>query len=238
MSQLSQQLGCPVVPVSSKRGIGIDELKERLDGLVTGRIPVLTHEHSSCTAGCTGCTGCTFSARYDWAARVSESTVTMPAGLGERTSKIDRLVTNPVIGTFVFLGIMLGVFYLIFSLASVPMDLIDGLFSTVGGFVDQVLSASRIPVFLWPAVAGTVSMLTFLGSYWAARIRWTKISTAAAVAVSGLVACLPEDDFRSLMVDGVVAGVGGVVIFLPQMCILFFSFQYWKTPAIWPAPLS
>ncbi|MCH2211798.1 MAG: ferrous iron transporter B [Fuerstiella sp.] len=219
LSQLSQQLGCPVVPVSSKRGTGIDELKEKLDGLVTGRIPVLTEEHSSCTAGCTGCT---FSARYDWAARVSESTVALPAGLGERTSKIDRVLTNPVMGTLVFLGIMLGVFYLIFSLASVPMDLIDGVFSTVGGFVDQVISANRVPVFLWPGVAGLVSMLIFLGSYRAARIRWTKISTVAAVAVSGLVACLPEDDFRSLMIDGVVAGVGGVVIFLPQICILFF----------------
>ncbi len=33
---------------------------------------------------------------------------------------------------------------------------------------------------------------------------------------------LPESDLRSLIVDGVVAGVGGVVVFLPQILILYF----------------
>ena len=33
---------------------------------------------------------------------------------------------------------------------------------------------------------------------------------------------LPEGDFRSLIVDGVLAGVGGVVVFLPQILTLFF----------------
>jgi len=33
---------------------------------------------------------------------------------------------------------------------------------------------------------------------------------------------LPEGDFSSLMVDGVIGGVGGIVIFLPQILMLFF----------------
>jgi ferrous iron transport protein B len=33
---------------------------------------------------------------------------------------------------------------------------------------------------------------------------------------------LPESDLRSLLTDGVIAGVGGVVIFLPQILILYF----------------
>jgi ferrous iron transport protein B len=32
---------------------------------------------------------------------------------------------------------------------------------------------------------------------------------------------LPEGDLKSLVVDGVVAGVGSVLVFLPQICILF-----------------
>ena len=32
---------------------------------------------------------------------------------------------------------------------------------------------------------------------------------------------LPEGDFRSLLVDGVIAGVGGVLVFLPQIILLF-----------------
>lgn len=34
-------------------------------------------------------------------------------------------------------------------------------------------------------------------------------------------ALLPEGDFRGLVVDGVIAGVGSVVVFLPQIAILF-----------------
>src|SRR5688572_27015468 len=32
---------------------------------------------------------------------------------------------------------------------------------------------------------------------------------------------IPEGDLRSLLVDGVIAGVGAVVVFLPQICLLF-----------------
>lgn len=34
-------------------------------------------------------------------------------------------------------------------------------------------------------------------------------------------ALLPPGDLRSLLVDGVIAGVGAVVVFLPQICLLF-----------------
>ena len=33
---------------------------------------------------------------------------------------------------------------------------------------------------------------------------------------------LPYGPFRSLLVDGVIAGVGGILVFLPQICFLFF----------------
>ena len=32
---------------------------------------------------------------------------------------------------------------------------------------------------------------------------------------------MPEGDFRSLLVEGVIAGVGGVLVFLPQIILLF-----------------
>ncbi|MEZ5707814.1 MAG: ferrous iron transporter B [Blastomonas sp.] len=46
---------------------------------------------------------------------------------------------------------------------------------------------------------------------------------AAAGALSELaIAALPPGFFRSLVVDGAIAGVGSVVVFLPQIVILFF----------------
>lgn len=41
--------------------------------------------------------------------------------------------------------------------------------------------------------------------------------------LGGFVASIiPEGPIQSLLVDGVVAGIGGTVIFLPQICLLFF----------------
>ena len=117
---------------------------------------------------------------------------------------------------------MLAVFYLIFSLAGVPMDLVDGVFSSLGDWANSIIPDGSVSRVVWFPVAAGLSMLLFAGSYLAARVRWSKTSLAVAVLVSIGVGLLPLEDFRSLVVDGVVAGVGGVVIFLPQICILFF----------------
>ncbi len=37
-------------------------------------------------------------------------------------------------------------------------------------------------------------------------------------------------DLQSLLVNGVI-GVGGILVFLPQICILFLRCPFWKTPA-------
>ncbi|PQO42020.1 ferrous iron transport protein B [Blastopirellula marina] len=42
------------------------------------------------------------------------------------------------------------------------------------------------------------------------------------IAANGVDAALPDGALKSLLKDGVIAGVGGVLVFLPQICILFF----------------
>ncbi len=46
---------------------------------------------------------------------------------------------------------------------------------------------------------------------------------SATASVSGIIgALLPDGWFKSLLVDGVIAGAGGVLVFLPQIVILYF----------------
>lgn len=219
VDKLAAELHCPVVPVSAKTGRGVPELKKLLHERLSSPLPVLQTEHQSCT---TGCTGCQFSARYDWAERVSKAAVHSPDMLGRRTAAVDKLLTNPVVGVFAFLAVMLGVFYLIFSMASVPMDLVDETFASLGEWANQQLPETISNRALWFGGVFAVSMSLLAGSYWAARIRWSRTSTAIAIVTSAVVALLPLEDFRSLLVDGVIGGIGGVLIFLPQICILFF----------------
>ncbi|MCP5473000.1 MAG: ferrous iron transport protein B [Sinobacteraceae bacterium] len=48
------------------------------------------------------------------------------------------------------------------------------------------------------------------------------IDGGIAALADGLDAMLPDGVLKSLLVDGIVAGVGGVLVFLPQILILFF----------------
>jgi ferrous iron transport protein B len=48
------------------------------------------------------------------------------------------------------------------------------------------------------------------------------IESATAALVEGVNALLPDGPLRSLLADGIIAGVGSVIVFLPQIVILFF----------------
>lgn len=77
------------------------------------------------------------------------------------------------------------------------------------------------PLWGWMAFLGVMALIFFcIFTVAAYPMDW--IDNAFA-AISGVVnATLPDGDLRSLLTDGVIAGVGGVVIFLPQILVLYF----------------
>ncbi len=86
----------------------------------------------------------------------------------------------------------------------------------------QRLDALVLHRFWGPLVFAGVVALVFQSIFaWAVPLM---DGTEAAIAASGnyLAAALPESWFRSLLLDGVWAGVGSVMVFLPQILILFF----------------
>ena len=93
-----------------------------------------------------------------------------------RSEKIDRLLTHKYLGIPIFLGIMLLIFWLTFSVLGAPLqDLLDSWIGVGTNWLEGVLIS-----------AGT--------SEWV----------------------------RSLLIDGVCAGVGSVLSFLPIIVLLFF----------------
>ena len=112
-------------------------------------------------------------ARYAWIQSICDKAVTRPGHQHFSTvsDRIDTIVTHRFFGWITFLGAMTLMFFFIFTIAQVPMDWLDSMFTGL--------------------------------SNWAAHR-------------------LPDSDFRSLITDGVIAGVGRVVIFLPQILILYF----------------
>lgn len=89
---------------------------------------------------------------------------------------------------------------------------------TVSDKLDQWLLH---PVWGW-----VVFLVTMFAVFWAifsfAQIPMGWIEAGQGVIATWVENLVPEGDLRSLLVDGVIGGVGGVVIFLPQIVLLFF----------------
>ncbi len=109
--------------------------------------------------------------RYEWINTVVKQSVAIEDPEKKYLSdKVDSIIVHPLWGTLIFLAIMTVIFQSIFLWASIPMGLIDSLFTWL---------SSEVSVLLEPG------------------------------------------DLQSLLVDGIIPGVGSVVIFVPQIAILF-----------------
>jgi ferrous iron transport protein B len=160
-STLSQRLGVPVVPIVARQGRGLDALREALSvtGLERPRdLPTVDATIETVAA---------------WADTVSAAVSTGSSGHARDpvAERYDRLLTHPVIGLAAFFAVMGSLFWMLFSLAAVPMDLIEAIFSQLGRLIE---------------------------------------------------AFLPAGPVRDLLAQGVVGGIAGTVVFLPQICLLFF----------------
>ncbi len=87
------------------------------------------------------------------------------------SSKLDRILTHPVYGYLIFIGVLFVIFQFIFSLANYPMDWIELFFMKLS--------------------------------------EWTS-------------AALPSGILNKLLSQGLIPGIGGVTVFIPQIALLFF----------------
>lgn len=156
--KFGENLGCPVVAVHPRTGDGINPLHEALDHPTTSTALPDIEQYSEVN---------------DWANDLIASSVGGKLAIsgGTLTDRLDAAFTHPILGFLVFGSVMASLFWVIFTLAAFPMDLVDLVFGHAGQFVENVL---------------------------------------------------PEGAFSDLIVNGVIGGIAGTVVFLPQICLLFF----------------
>lgn len=68
-----------------------------------------------------------------------------------------------------------------------------------------------------------VMLALFALIFWAAQIPMDLIDHLFSTLGSWVGSAVPAGDVQSLLVNGVIGGVGGILVFLPQICILFFA---------------
>lgn len=156
--RLAVALGVPCVAANGRAGSGIEQLAAALRDAREVSPQVLA---ASLAPG--------------WVDETAASIVGGPNSIGSETDRwtdrLDSAFTHPLLGAIVFIAAMTLVFFAIFRLAELPMDLIEGAASMLGGWV---------------------------------------------------AATMPEGAVSDLLVNGVIGGVAGTVVFLPQICLLFF----------------
>ena len=158
---LEARLGVAVVPMVARTGRGIAALHAAIERARASSVAGLPR--ATAPAGVP-----------DWADAVAAA-VTTETGSGQHhdrvTERLDAVLTHPVLGLAAFVAIMGTLFWILFALATVPMDLIEATFAQLGTLVERVL---------------------------------------------------PEGPVRDLVAQGIVGGIAGTVVFLPQICLLFF----------------
>jgi ferrous iron transport protein B len=85
--------------------------------------------------------------------------------------------------------------------------------------LDEVLTHPIAGMVIFAGVMLSLFVLIFL----AAKIPMDLIDHLFTNAGAWVAARVSESDLQSLLVNGVIGGVGGILVFLPQICILFFA---------------
>jgi ferrous iron transport protein B len=99
----------------------------------------------------------------------------------------------------------------------------------------------RLDSVLLHPLAGIIILLTLLFVMFQAVYAWSEapigwIEAGFAMLTEAVNANLPDGLLRSLIADGIIAGVGSVVVFLPQIVILFlFILLRWKQLGLYGA---
>ncbi|MDF2569792.1 MAG: der 3 [Sporomusa sp.] len=111
--------------------------------------------------------------RYQFVGELCQDViVSRHEGVLTTSDKIDRVLTNRMLGLPIFLGLMWLLFNFVFTVGAYPQDWIEQGVAAFGEFVGQ---------------------------------------------------SMPDGDLKSLIVDGIIGGVGGVIVFLPNIIILFLG---------------
>lgn len=237
VAQLSSRLGVPIVPLQANRGIGLSDLKEALQR--AGRQP-----RSTAPSGLFPDAFTEEVRRIEELCREHGGDDPMPRYLAERllldTSGYlqGRLFDGAPPETASTVAAEVKASRARLAAAGLPVPACEAMarYDWVGKLLDgpvrrsdvrRVTLSDRIDHLLTNRLWGTLFFVLMMVVVFQSVFKWAGpamdlISAGVDATAEAVTEAMPEGALRSLVVDGVIAGVGGVAIFLPQVLILFF----------------
>lgn len=228
---LSRRLGVPMIPVSALRGTGLDKLRAGLRAALLDSAPPLPlsapvpsredlDEVGRQVGRDLGLTADP-TALALWALALTAGGVAGP--LGFRQTVRDQLARFPDAATTVQAAVAARYK----RVADWTADVLTRT-SPPGATRSEQLTA-RIDAVALHKVFGPILLILIFGGLFQALFTWSKpimdaIQDTMRWAGSEVAALIPASFplLKSLIVKGVVAGVGNVVVFVPQIAVLFF----------------
>ncbi|MBX3364048.1 MAG: ferrous iron transporter B [Phycisphaeraceae bacterium] len=147
--RLAEILGCPVVVCSARTGEGLDALREAMTA------PKIA------TAGPPG----DQAGLEAWADELAIEIFSGTSGsqADSFTDRLDQAFTHPLLGVLSFAVVMTGLFWMIFRLATIPMDWIEDVFGTLSGWITSSFGQGILIDLLAGGIIGGVgATLVFL----------------------------------------------------------------------------
>ena len=235
---LGKMIGIPIVPTVASKGKGIDDLLDRLIEVYEDRDPIVRHIHIN------------YGSEIEAAIATVQKEIRANPEITDKLSS--RYVAIKLLETDKTTLLQLQNLSNINQIQSVTSRAIEKLEKEYGeksetiitdakyGFIDGALKETFIekikdkrakkkelddilthrifsfPIFLF------FMWLMFQATFTLGRYPMELIDLGVRALSSFLQTTIPEGPLRALIVDGIMGGVGGVIIFLPNILILFF----------------
>lgn len=235
---LSRRLGVPVVPIQAHRQIGMEPLKKALAQVAERPLAVPESPFPACFREEVDRLQTVMAAGGNEANGVRIDA--LPRYLVERLLlDVDGYIEErlPRDGNDLSLreGLDAARQRLAQAGCAVPAIETRARYDWVSRMLDGVLTRPIEPVVTWGdrldavlthRVWGTLVLAVVMLLMFSAVFSWAKLPMEAIEAAIGwlsatIEAFLPDGPLRSLLIDGIIGGIGAVVIFLPQIFILF-----------------
>lgn len=220
--ELSHALGVPVIPTVATRGEGLDPLRRAIDDVVGLPLPSRPFTLPP----------------TDSAALAPLELQLQEHGCSRAEAQLEalRLVSLDVIDNQKLAEAIIRAREAMRAAGTDPRQIeATQRYAWIGDVVRRTVShatrpthdiSDRIDAIVLHRLGGPVVFLLLMAIVFQALFTWA--TPAQELIESGIAQlgevvrrALPPGDLRSLLVDGVIAGVGSVVVFLPQIAILF-----------------
>jgi ferrous iron transport protein B len=216
---LSKKLGVPVVPINARKGVGIDELKEQFVSLIAAPSKSIFRIWDETMPAVKEIRG-TLTVDNDYEAYLfleqpqsikflKKADQTTVDSIRQRHSFFPgKFQGAETIQRYGFIQDLLG---------EVTLKNADSSWKQYSGKLDRILTHK-----VWGyAIFFAILFLIFQSIFAWATVPMDFIDGMFAELSGWLSSSLPEGPLSSLIAEGIVPGIGGIVIFVPQIAILF-----------------